>query len=246
MPGNTGGARVALLCLPFAGAGPSFYLPWRRLDVAGLEVRPVPLPGRERLIDEAPYTDLHRAADALLPVALDLAGEQPVALFGHCFLGAVLAYELTHRLVDRGRAVEHLFVSAARAPWNGRPWSAAGLGDEDFVALVQEATRYRHPALDIPEIREHLLPMLRADFAMDETYRHRDRAPLATPITAIVASDDDLVSAADAAHWQAATTAGFDLVELPGGHMYLADAPERLVELIAGALRGPAERVGSA
>ncbi|MFI6084315.1 thioesterase II family protein [Streptomyces sp. NPDC051217] len=83
---------------------------------------PLQLPGRERRLDEEPYRDLHAAAEGLLPAALKAAGSGPVALFGHCFLGAALAYELTRRITDTGcNGVAHLFVSAARPPSTSAP-----------------------------------------------------------------------------------------------------------------------------
>src|SRR5215475_3934446 len=155
-------ADVPLLCLPFAGAGASFFYPWRNLAVSDIDVIPVHLPGRERLLAEEPYTDLHTAADGLLPIALESAGDRPLALFGHCFLGAVLAYELARRIVPHGRErVLHLFVSAAPTPTSVRHASSAGLPDDEFLDLVQQTTGYRHPSFEIPESRELLLPALR-------------------------------------------------------------------------------------
>src|SRR5690348_8976015 len=54
---------VQLLCLPFAGAGASFFVPWRSDRV---RVHAVQLPGRERRIAEEPYRDVHEAMDAAL------------------------------------------------------------------------------------------------------------------------------------------------------------------------------------
>lgn len=101
-----------LLCLPFAGAGASFYTSWEEVGPPGVDVRPLLLPGRERRILDEPYTDVQQAAEGLLPQALDMLPDGgPIALFGHC-LGALVAHELTRRLVDAaGPQVVRLFVS---------------------------------------------------------------------------------------------------------------------------------------
>lgn len=226
---------VPVLCLPFAGAGPSFYFPWRRLGVEGIRIEPVQLPGRERLVDEAPFTDVPTAADGLLPQALRLAGGRPVAVFGHS-LGAILAYELTRRLVASGAPVRHLFVSGSQGPRHGRTERATGLGDDDFIARVQEFAGYRHPAFDIPETRELLLPTLRADVEMHEAYRPVDGAMLDVPITSIRGVDDHLVSAEAAGKWREATSAGFVAVDVPGGHMYLDEDAKKVLELVRATL----------
>jgi surfactin synthase thioesterase subunit len=230
---------VPLLCLPFAGAGPSFFTPWRKLHGAGVDICPVPVPGRERLLGEDPYTDLHAAADGLLPVARRLAGGRPVALFGHCFLGAMLAYELTRRLVaDGDLPVAHLFVSASRPPWVSRPLHSDRLADDAFLDLVQTITGYRHPAFEVPEMRELLLPTLRADFQMDETYFPRRGRDLTVPLTAFAAAADRLAAVAEVGEWSRATTGAFRQVTVPGGHMYLADDPRPLLDVIVHTLAG--------
>ncbi|MFG2229841.1 thioesterase II family protein [Streptomyces sp. NPDC048723] len=226
-----------LLCLPFAGAGASFYLSWRSLGVEGVDVRPLQLPGRERLIDQDPYTNVQAAADGLLAAALEAAGAGPVAVFGHS-LGAILAYELAHRIADHGaNELVHLFVSGSQGPWNGRTERATGLDDDAFLARVQEFAGYTHPAFDIPEMRELLLPTLRADVEMHETYVPTSERKLAAPITSIRGVDDHLVSADAADHWRDATSATFTAVDVSGDHMYLDADAKSLLELIASRLR---------
>jgi len=224
---------VQLLCLPFAGAGASFFHPWREIEVDGITLHPVQLPGRERRIAEPPYTDVHRAADGLLPdIARLPLGPGPLAVFGHS-LGAVLAFELVRRLEARGTPVAHLFVSGSPDPWSAREQRAGGLDDERFLARVEEFAGYRHPVFDHPEMRQLLLPTLRADVEMHEAYRPRSGAPVEAPVTVLHAASDELVSAAAAAGWQAATTAAFAMVELPGSHMYLTESAAAVMSVIA-------------
>ncbi|GAA1938210.1 alpha/beta fold hydrolase [Streptomyces durmitorensis] len=225
---------VPLLCLPFAGGGANFFRPWNKLGLPGVVVTPLQLPGRERQLDEEPFRDVHVAADALLPAALKAADEGPVALLGHCFLGAVLAYELTRRITETGRnEVVHLFVSAARPPSAGPVSDVAALTDDAFLKHVEETTGRRYDAFDVPEIRELLIPTLRADYAMDESYRPSGAAAFDVPMTGVYAADDTFVSRDDVAKWQDVTTAPFSLTELPGGHMYPADDPAPLLALIS-------------
>lgn len=228
---------VPLICLPFAGAGASFYAPWKKLGIPHLEIHPLQLPGRERLIDDPPWTDLHEAAEGLLPAALKSAADRPVAVFGHC-LGSVLAFELAHRLADHGIPVLHLFASASRSPWNGRVLAGEGLDDDQFLDLVEQLTGYRHPAFDIPEMRELLLPTLKADFAMYESYQPTSARRLTAPVTALWADQDQLVSRTEAAGWQEATDGAFQLIGMTGGHMYLSNTARPLLERIADTVAG--------
>ncbi|MEU0741181.1 thioesterase domain-containing protein [Streptomyces sp. NPDC006134] len=78
----------------------------------------------------------HGAADGLLPTAVAHAEASPVALPGHCFLGAPLACEICLRLVAAGyeEPVRHLFVSGARAPFLGNSAKTAGMSDDEFLS----------------------------------------------------------------------------------------------------------------
>ncbi|HET6210192.1 MAG TPA: alpha/beta fold hydrolase [Jatrophihabitans sp.] len=223
-------SELPVLCFPFAGAGASVYRRCHEIEATGIRICPVQLPGREELTDEPLCTDAATAVGAMLPEIMDLVEDSPrVALFGHS-LGAILAYETAHQLREiDGPVVTRLFVSGSPGPWSRRANRATGLTDEQFLDRVQELAGYQHPALAHPELRELLLPILRADVAMHENYRPPVQGRLDVPITTLRGDRDELVSAQEAAEWAAASTAECRAVELSGGHMYLVDSPAALV-----------------
>ncbi|UED87787.1 thioesterase II family protein [Streptomyces profundus] len=224
---------IHLVCLPFGGSGASFFHPWAQWAGEGRTVLPLRLPGRERLIDEEPFRDVRPATDRLLADLLDeLGGPARVVLFGHS-VGAVLAYELAHRLASVPEVeVLRLFASGSPEPGTQRTLRATGLPDDAFLERVGEISGYRHEALAVPDIRELLLPTLRADVEMHEEYRPSTLEPLDVPITALRGTDDRLVSTEQLAAWAQVTRREFTLVELPGAHMYLVDSGERVMRLI--------------
>jgi surfactin synthase thioesterase subunit len=227
--------ETVLICLPFSGAGASFFRDWQLRAPAGLRVLPVQLPGREERFVEPLLTDAGAAADeARDQVAEQLRPDDRVALFGHS-LGAVLAFELARRL-DGTAEVAGLFVSGSPDPWNGRSSSATGLPDDEFLARVERFAGFSHPALADDEVRELVLPLLRADVEMHENYRAEPGATVLAPITAVRGRDDDLVSAEASAGWRHATTGSFHTAELDGGHMYLIDGVDELLTIIGSRL----------
>jgi surfactin synthase thioesterase subunit len=230
---------VRLLCLPFAGGGASFFKAWRRIEPSSVDVVGIQLPGRENLIRQAAATTVHDAVAAVLPTVMtELAEPGPICLFGHSS-GAVVAFELGRRLGELapGR-LDRLFVSGSAAPWAGRPGRATGLPDDEFIAAVQDFAGATHPALAEPRLRALLLPPLRADVQMHENYKTPNPTTVDVPITAIRGADDVLISAPATKDWGRATTAGFDYVELPGGHMYLNEQSTELLDLVASSVRG--------
>ncbi|MFD0069612.1 thioesterase II family protein [Streptomyces sp. NPDC059944] len=224
--------QAALLCVPFAGAGPSFFHPWRELSAGRWRVTSVELPGRERRILDTPYRNVVEAAKGSVDdLVADLGEGTSTVLFGHS-LGAVLAYELAHLLPTRGVHVERLVVSGSPGPWTQRERRATGLPDEEFLARVEEFAGFRHEALDHPEMRELILPVLQADCEMHENYVPSTDTPLSVPICSLRGARDGLVTAAEARQWQDATTAGFTYAEFPGDHMYLVDHGRDILDTI--------------
>ncbi len=77
-----------------------------------------------------------------------------------------------------------------------------------------------------------LLPTLRADVEMHESYVPSTLLPLDAPLTVIRGEDDALVDHDSAASWNKASGRDFDHVEVPGGHMYLTESAPALVGVI--------------
>ncbi len=232
-------AAIPLICLPFAGAGPSFFKDWCPLTKSLDIVAPL-FPGREKRFLEEPYRDVVQAIDGIYREVLELIGKRDsVLIFGHS-LGAVLAHELAHRFTAKREVrVEQLVVSGSPGPWSPRRRRATGLDDQGFLDQVREFAGYDHPALNDPDMREMLLPLLRADVEMHENYDPPEGRVFNVPITSVRGTHDELVSAEEAAQWQSATTEPLQLKEIPGGHMYLTNQAEKLLRLIEGFVATP-------
>ncbi|BFO18436.1 hypothetical protein SHKM778_48240 [Streptomyces sp. KM77-8] len=110
---------------------------------------------------------------------------------------------------------------------------SAGLDDEEFVARVEQLAGYVHPALADPDLREVVLPVLRSDVELHESYRPADGEPLPVPVTVFRGESDHLVTEEDCRGWADVSTEGRSLVEFEGGHMYLAEDPLAVLRAMA-------------
>ena len=70
-----------------------------------------------------------------------------------------------------------------------------------------------------------LLPALRADFTVCETYEYVPDGPLECSISVFGGIDDAEVSRDDIAAWRHQTSGALTLNMFPGGHFYLLDDP---------------------
>jgi medium-chain acyl-[acyl-carrier-protein] hydrolase len=216
-------ADFRLFCFPYAGAGASVFRDWHKEVPSVADVVPVQLPGREGRWSEQPVQDLPLLA-ATVATALEPLLIEPYAFFGHS-MGALIAFELARVIRRRGLPLPvHLFVSATRAPHvPDREPSVHHLPD---VLLWKTVMRdYGAPqagaALN-PEMAAIVLPILRADFRMCESYKPSWEDPLPFPLTAYGGRHDLRVTYADLSAWSSYTTGPFRMRLFPGGHFFLS------------------------
>src|SRR5262249_10827069 len=91
-------------------------------------------------------------------------------------------------------------------------------------------------ALAIPELRELVLPVIRADFAMVEAYRFRPEPPLATPIVVLAGAADPEADPRDMTGWSAHTTLWTRLYTFPGDHFFIQSARDDVLRVVAAEL----------
>ncbi len=223
-------ARLRLFCFPYAGGSASLFAPWADDLPDEIEVFPVQLPGRERRLREPLLTRMDALLAALLPAIhpyLDL----PYALFGHS-MGAVIAFELARQRALPGPV--HLFASARRAPQvPARKSAIHALPDAGFVAELRRFNSIPEAVLQNADLRQIFLPILRADFALYETYAYLAGPPLDCSISAFGGCEDVNVTRADLEGWREQTRAGFVLRMFAGDHFFLRDARPLLLRAIA-------------
>jgi medium-chain acyl-[acyl-carrier-protein] hydrolase len=207
---------------------------------------PIGLPGRESRIGEAPYTDLlqlsQRLADELAPKL-----DRPWVVLGHS-MGAWLELELLRELRRRGAPMPRLaIVAASRAPQVGAPaTSLHTLPEEQFVEAIAQQFDGIPPAVrGNDELLKLLLPALRADFQMLETYVYLEEPPLDVEIMALGGTEDPPVSTTDLAEWRRHTSGGFSARLFPGEHFFLfrGAAGDKDAELVPPALRTIVDRL---
>ncbi len=128
----------------------------------------------------------------------------------------------------------HLFISAYRAPQIPITESPLHqLSDAEFVKKVLSFNGTKREVLENDELRQFLLPILRADFAVCETYVHTPEAPLSSPITVFGGLQDHRVKREALAAWQEQTSDRFIVRMLPGDHFFLQNPRGLLLQLLS-------------
>lgn len=242
-PGGPGPARQ-LFCFAHAGGGPAFFRPWLAGLAPEVAVRRVLLPGREGRFDEPPFRHIDELAGPLC-AALEPYVDQPYALFGHS-MGALVAYEVARRFSGpSGSAPACLIVSGRRAPGlaAGRR-RVSSLPDDEFVTEVGRLNGIPAEVLSEPDLLEMILPPLRADFELAETYRPRPGNRLGCPVAAYMSTADPETDYGGVLGWRETTTGEFTVRVFRGDHFYLkAGRPDVLTAVREDLLRSRPQHV---
>jgi surfactin synthase thioesterase subunit len=220
-------ARLKLFCFPFAGGAAQTFRLWHEDLPAEIQVCPIQLPGRWTRLREPPFMAMKPLVEAVVEALLPEL-DRPFALYGHS-LGALVAFETARMLRSRGGPrAEHLVVSSRRAPHLPNLLGPIyDLPDEAFV--VQMRKRYDgipREVLASPELLEILLPAIKADMSVYDTYRYMEDPPLECPITVFGGRDDATAPLTDLQEWEAQTASECVVQIFPGGHFFIADSKD--------------------
>ncbi len=226
-------ARLRLFCFPYAGGSALMFRAWSNALPADVEVCPIQLPGRSTRLMERPFTELAPLIQALTR-ALSSLLDKPFAIFGHS-LGALVGFELARRLRRQyGVNPVRLFVSAGCAPQIPRRGSPIHiLPGREFLAQVSRLNGIPMEVWKDEELMEIVLPSLRADFTVYETYVYSVEPPLNCPISTFGGSQDGKVSRSDLEAWRDQTTASFALRMLPGDHFFPNTTQPLLLQMLS-------------
>jgi medium-chain acyl-[acyl-carrier-protein] hydrolase len=227
---------LRLFCIPYAGGGAMVYRKWPAHLPIGVELWSIRLPGRETRHREPAFFRLAPLIDALaheLEPKLDL----PYAIFGHS-LGALIGFELARHLEREAVGPGHLFVSAHGGPRQAPSSAPLHLAtDDQILRRLRRLGGTPEAFYESHDLVAALLPNIRRDFAMAETYRYEDSTPLRCPLTVFAADGDQSDSAQSMSGWADVGSGEHRLVTFPGGHFYWSDDAAPLLDEIGADLR---------
>jgi len=210
---------------------------WSNGLPADVEVCPIQFPGRGTRLMEPPYNRLSLLVEALIQALLPLL-DKPFALFGHS-LGSLVSFELARQIwANHQLRPVRLFVSAGPAPQVPRRNSPIhDLPEKEFMAELRRLNGIPAELLSNKELMDIVLPSLRADFALFESYRYLSGPPLNCPISTFGGLSDNRVNHDDLEAWRDQTTVSFTIRMFPGDHFFLKSTQPLLLRALSQELR---------
>ena len=225
-------AKLRLFCFHHAGGGTLIFRNWAEELFPIAEVYLIQLPGRERRLSEPAFKRIEPLIEELKSAILPHLN-QPFAFFGYS-MGSLIAFELTRHLRrDYQIYPQHLFVCAYRSPQLPKTKPPIhNLPDAEFLEELRSLNGTPEEILANDELMALLMPTLRADFAVIETYNYYDEPPLNCPVTAYGGLEGTEANREELAAWSSQTNHNFNLHMLPGNHFFINSARSQLLQLV--------------
>lgn len=229
-------AETRLFFFPYAGAGPSVFHQWCKKLPDTIEAHIVHYPGRGSRYNEPPIKKLPVLVENIYQAIQPLL-DKPFAFFGHS-MGGMIAFELA-RVLSQNNSPQPLvlFISACGAPHIPNPNQPIhSLSDIEFLQSLKDLNGTPSEILEKPELMQLLLPTLRADFELIETYQFASASPIDCPIFAFGALDDPRVSRERIEAWYIHTSSNFEAKFFEGDHFFINTARETITHQILSSL----------
>ncbi|WP_165585983.1 thioesterase [Ruminiclostridium cellobioparum] len=221
-----------MFCLPHAGGNSTLYFPWRKLLHPNIRLISIELAGRGKRAEIQFYSSIEAAVNDVYSQIEEYLFEAPFAIFGHS-MGGLIAFELAHKLMDVGvNELVHLFISGKYPPHIEKYSTPIhSLPDAEFITEVSKLGGIPQGIHKYKPILNLYLPILKSDYKIVETYKYEHKSrKLDCCITALNGRKDKLTS--EIQGWEAYTNNKFQMIEFEGGHFYINNQLESILNVI--------------
>jgi medium-chain acyl-[acyl-carrier-protein] hydrolase len=229
--------KLRLFCFPYAGGDANIYRDWAYALPDGVEVIGVQYPGRGQHSMVSPISDCSEMVDRLHAAMYGLL-DKKFMFFGHSN-GALISFELATRLAGNEKLnYLHHFLSAKTAVHlpSGRKKISA-LDKRSFLKEIIAMGGTPREVVEDEVLMDAILPRLRADFSVGETYRYRQGSRLPGCASILYGRDDGLIDSQKVKRWSELVDGISEVHEIAGGHFYLHTHQDDVLKIIEDIIR---------
>ena len=221
-----------LFCFPYAGGSAQTFKDWANLVPENTQLCAIQMPGRSSRFTEPLLQHIDPILEALEKEIKPFL-DKPFVFFGHS-MGAAICFELARLLQDQGLNVSHLFVSGRSSP--DRPSEREQIHDlpePQFRDKMKELNGTPPEILEHEELMELMVPIVRADFTISETYTHHPGSKLTCPLTALGGTGDEDIPEENVASWLDFSDGPTEYHMYEGDHFFLNPFKEDITRRIS-------------
>lgn len=225
---------IKLFCIPHAGGSATNYIKWNRYFDDTIKLCPIEIAGRGRRFDETLISEMDLMVNDIYNTIKKEINSSEYAIFGHS-MGSIIAFELYHKIKEQGmKEPVHIFFSARTSPDICK--------DKDIMhklpyeRFIKEIYKIGGTSVDIFENKELcniFVPILRSDYKLIETYKYTEKNVLIDcDITILYGEQDQSIELEYLNEWQKHTRQKCIIKGFPGGHFFINEKIEEVINLI--------------
>ncbi|EEL19433.1 thioesterase [Bacillus toyonensis] len=212
--------KSKLICLAHAGGSAQIFKEWGRV-CNSIEFIPIEYSGRGSRIGETLFANLNEMVDDVYKQILIHINEcEKYSIFGHSF-GGLVAFELIRNFDFF--TPEHVFISGMGAPHKRKSHSFFHLlPDDQFIEKIKHMNGTPSAVLENKELMDLFLPILRADFKMNNEYQYNtESSRIKEDLSIIFGNKDHIIDRNNILSWRDLTDGDCDFFEIDGDHFYV-------------------------
>ncbi|MFT7032587.1 MAG: medium-chain acyl-[acyl-carrier-protein] hydrolase [Cyclobacteriaceae bacterium] len=227
--------KIKLFCLPYAGgSAKAIYDKWiGNLDTK-IELHPIELAGRGTRIADNLYSNIEEAIDDVLEQIKNEIIDSDYAIFGHS-MGSILTYEVLQRIENlRLPPPIYAFFSGRRAPHcpSRRAKSYSKMNELELEKVMIALGGTPPEFFNYPELKNMFIPIIKSDFKIaDSLVEKSEVQPFNFDISIFIGTDED-VTEQESTEWSQHTTGNCSITYFQGGHFFLLDKQQEVVDTI--------------
>ena len=227
--------KIKLFCLPYAGgSAKAIYDKWiGNLDTK-IELHPIELAGRGTRIADNLYSNIEEAIDDVLEQIKNEIIDSDYAIFGHS-MGSILTYEVLQRIENlRLPPPIYAFFSGRRAPHcpSRRAKSYSKMNELELEKVMIALGGTPPEFFNYPELKNMFIPIIKSDFKIaDSIVEKSEVQPFNFDISIFIGTDED-VTEQESTEWSQHTTGNCSITYFQGGHFFLLDKQQEVVDTI--------------
>lgn len=221
--------KLRLFCFPYAGGAAAIYNTF--VDNIGddIELVAIQLPGRAELMFDELIKDMDKLINILYK-HMSLSINEPYAFFGYS-MGGAIAYALTKKIEESSsNNPKFTIISATKPPFMYNEYSNHTLSDEGLTDILRKHSASPKEVLDSKDMMELLLPGIRADYQLIETYKIQ-RSPNISTQVILFNSEEDLEKEVMLT-WKDYLKIEPKYIEFEGGHFFIHSQLNMLIQEI--------------
>lgn len=163
--------------------------------------------------------------DALVVPILEATKEREYSFYGHS-MGALIAFKVAYKLQQLGKGPQKLIVAGYPAPISTSSVKKIScLNDIALIEILRKLGGTPEEILIDEEMMDFILPIVRSDYRLLESFRYKDEI-LDIPIIVHIGNEDQSMNMENASLWKNVTNKSCIVKRFRGSHFFIYESGE--------------------